>query len=128
MAEESKVRSSTLLFRRICAIILLRPHKRNQPPAKDGWGRFIKGAVRKRKPCRCLPLPASGQASAYRARQISFSLCVLPCNHPRAVSRLLFFYQIRLYLSSLSINHKLLIIILLPIILNLLKFFQLFLC
>ena len=57
-----------------------------------------------------------------------FSLCILPCDNPRAVSQFLFFYQIRFYLSSLSINHKLLIIILLPIILNLLKFFQLFLC
>ena len=61
-------------------------------------------------------------------KMLFFSLCILPCDNPRAVSRLLFFYQIRLYLSSLSINHKLLIIILLPIILNLLKFFQLFLC
>ena len=48
---------------------------------------------------------------------------LLPCDNPRAVSRLLFFHQIRLYLSSLSINHKLLIKILFPIILNLLKFF-----
>ena len=77
MTEESKVRSSTLLFRRICAVILFAPAYK-KPATREGWlGLFSKGAVRKWTPCRRLPMPASEKAGAYKIKPSSFSLHLL---------------------------------------------------